>query len=69
VVFIEVKKVNWRKSRHVLPTFIGTVSEHGNSANIEPTLPKEYIGKKVLITLLEEDDELSLQLTESDENE
>jgi len=53
-----LRKKSWRKSRNVLPTFIGTVTQHGNSANVDPTLPKEYIGKRVLITILDDDTEL-----------
>ncbi|WP_181489337.1 DUF2080 family transposase-associated protein [Methanococcus maripaludis] len=62
MVRIEVKKKTWRKPRSALPTFIAKVAEHGNSANIEPKLPKEYIGKTVLITIIEEDEELTKQL-------
>jgi len=72
VVLIEVRKQNWKKSRSALPTFIGKVTEHGNSANVDPTLPREYLGKTVLITVIEDDEILSevlLKSTESDENE
>jgi len=72
VINIEVRKQNWKKARSALPTFIGKVTEHGNSANVDPTLPREYLGKTVLITVIEDDEVLSeilLKNTERGENE
>jgi len=59
---MKLKKKSWRKPRKVLPTFIGTVTQHGNSANIEPALPKEYIGKRVLITVLDDESDDLIEL-------
>ena len=70
MVLIEVRKQAWKKSRSALPTFIGKVTEHGNSANVDPTLTREYLGKTVLITVIEDDEVLSeILLRSNDEGE
>ncbi|WP_181505266.1 DUF2080 family transposase-associated protein [Methanococcus maripaludis] len=36
-------------------TYIGEVRPQGNSGRVHPALPKEALGKKVIVTVIEND--------------
>ncbi|MBA2851634.1 putative transposon-encoded protein [Methanococcus maripaludis] len=57
---MKMVKRGWKKPRCVFPTFAAEVVEHGNSATVSPALPKEYVGKKCLITILDDDEESTM---------
>lgn len=65
VVLINFKKDRWKKEREVFPCFGAIVKPYGSGAGKpDPAIPKEYIGKKILITVLEEDEEFPKNLVE-----
>ncbi|ADC69802.1 Protein of unknown function DUF2080, transposon-encoded [Methanocaldococcus sp. FS406-22] len=54
---IKVKKEHWKKPRNAYLTFVAVAKPVGNSTMISPALPPEYCGKKLLITVLDNDKE------------
>ena len=58
---MRVKKKQWIKEREVYPAFCGRVKAQGNSATITPAIPQEYVGKKVIVVIMDEDREIFLK--------
>ncbi|WP_048055499.1 DUF2080 family transposase-associated protein [Methanotorris igneus] len=54
----EIKKKRWAKARIIFPAIYGKIKEQGNSARFFPSIPAEYVGKKAVLVILEEDKEL-----------
>ena len=54
---IKVKKEQWRKPRNAYLTFVAIAKPIGNSTMISPALPPEYCGKKILITVIDDEPE------------
>ncbi|MBA2852991.1 DUF2080 family transposase-associated protein [Methanococcus maripaludis] len=52
----------WRKEREVLPSFVCYAVAHGNAATMYPSLPRDYIGKTLIVTVVEPDSELAKEL-------
>jgi len=57
----EMRKKRWSKSRIIFPAIFGVIKEHGNSARFYPSVPTEYAGKKAVLVILEEDEELEIK--------
>ncbi|ADC69784.1 Protein of unknown function DUF2080, transposon-encoded [Methanocaldococcus sp. FS406-22] len=55
----EIKKKGWTKARMIFPAIFGKIKEQGNSARFYPSIPAEYVGKKAVLVILEEDEEIS----------
>ncbi|MBA2841280.1 putative transposon-encoded protein [Methanococcus maripaludis] len=65
MVPINFKKNRWKKERSIFPCFGAIVKPYGSGAGKpDPAIPKEYIGKKILITILDEDEEFPKTIVE-----
>ncbi|AEK19368.1 hypothetical protein GYY_02425 [Methanococcus maripaludis X1] len=45
-----------------MPSFVCYAVAHGNAATMYPTLPREYIGKTLIVTVVEPDSDLAKEL-------
>ncbi|WP_048196751.1 DUF2080 family transposase-associated protein [Methanocaldococcus vulcanius] len=54
---VRVKKKAWRKPRDVVIGFVAVCKANGNTVIPKPTLPPDYVGKKVIIIPIEDEDE------------
>jgi len=53
-----VRKKGWCRAREIFPAICGVIKEQGNSARFHPSIPSEYIGKRAILVILEEDREI-----------
>lgn len=61
---MKLTKKTWRKPRNVCITFVGKIEEHGNSGRFYPSVPAEYIGKRALLTIIDDDEEFFEKIDE-----
>jgi putative transposon-encoded protein len=62
VITIQITKKGWKREREILPSFVCYAVAHGNAATMYPTLPREYIGKTLIVTVVEPDSDLAKEL-------
>jgi putative transposon-encoded protein len=62
VVIIQIAKKGWKKEREILPSFVCYAVAHGNAATMYPSLPRDYIGKTLIVTVVEPDSDLAKEL-------
>jgi len=62
VINIQITKKGWKREREILPSFVCYAVTHGNAATMYPTLPREYIGKTLIVTVVEPDSDLAKEL-------
>ncbi|BAP60612.1 DUF2080 family transposase-associated protein [Methanococcus maripaludis] len=62
MITIQITKKGWKREREILPSFVCYAVAHGNAATMYPTLPREYIGKTLIVTVVEPDSDLAKEL-------
>jgi putative transposon-encoded protein len=62
VINIQITKKGWKREREILPSFVCYAVAHGNAATMYPTIPREYIGKTLIVTVVEPDSDLAKEL-------
>jgi putative transposon-encoded protein len=62
VITIQITKKGWKREREILPSFVCYAVAHGNAATMYPTLPREYIGKTLIVTVVEPDSDIAKEL-------